>query len=270
MNISLSKLDEKDSNLSDLLALLPFFNRAGNSITPTESRLRYLHEDITKLAVALDVPAGLRSYFLELDERLTAIHAQLATLNVSSLSRVQEYFEEVMPPKFSPLSPDEVTKLLHINSRLVELETAIYTRLSNMHSQLIGQKMPVATGLQLDDFDPVEIEFYLVFNVDPMRPSYRPDGDTVESITVMRQVSLVPRINELGDFDLTNADYWGIGDGKCHNDIPLASGHLLAGKPLCSLFHELFDHWDIGLKGMLQLEEIRFDIALRQSGLFAL
>jgi hypothetical protein len=60
----------------------------------------------------------------------------------------------------------------------------------------------------------------------------------------------------------------GIGDRNCHNTLPV--GHALRDYPLCMLFHEMYDHWDIGLKDILQLERIWFDIRLQQSGCFTL
>lgn len=226
------------------------------------------------LAHANDIPVSLREYFHKLGVQVGDIHARLLTLKISTKNEIQEFLLSARQRERSvTFSAAEIAKLEQVNSRLVDLEKAIYARIKDIHSHLHGLESPALDGLKWDQWDGADVEMQLRFALDPERPSYYPDesGESIDleqlSITVMN-ISL--DINDVKNFDPGNSEYWGLGDGEDHNDIHADWDHPLAGLPLCFLFHELFDHAEVGVQGMLHLEEIWFDVKLQQSCWFRL
>ncbi len=270
----ISPLNSDDCRPSDLLMLLPLCQHSAAGMTSAVISLDYLHQELSMLAHANDIPVSLREYFLKLGGQIGGVHAQLRAVQVAAKNEIQDFLLSARQSERSvAFSAAEIAKLVQVNSRLVELEKAIYTRIVDIHSHLHGLDSPALDGLKWDQWDGADVEMQLRFALDSERPSYYPDesGESIDleqlSITVM---NIHLDINDVKNFDPGNSEYWGLGDGEDHNDIHSDCDHPLAGLPLCFLFHELFDHADVGLRGMLHLEEIWFDVKLQQSGWFRL
>lgn len=95
----------------------------GGDVLSHESRgLKHLANDLTELAAAHDLPELLRSYYAELSQNLNRLLTELNDLEESSSGRADQLLDQRTPIFWEPLPPEEVSDLLGINARLVELE----------------------------------------------------------------------------------------------------------------------------------------------------
>jgi hypothetical protein len=61
---------------------------------------------------------------------------------------------------------------------------------------------------------------------------------------------------------------WGLNDGQNHSDLSGCEGHPLQHFSQSYLFHELFDHANAGLWGMLHLQSLWIEIIPHRSANF--
>lgn len=268
----LSLLDSADLRASDYLMLLPFAQHGFAGLSLAKISLNNLHRELNLLANGTDIPASLRRYYGLLGAKYENIHAQLELLMQSTRSEIRDFVMNERPRECATdYSAEQIARLVQINSELVDLEKAIFKRVAGLHLQ--DQANPGLNGLSWDEWDGVEVELQLKFALDPERSSYYPDdsGNSVDLENIaIKPLSLCLDINDVKKFAQNNQGYWGVADGNDHNDIHPDWDHPLAGLHLCTLFHELFDHAEVGGQGMLQLEEVWFDIKMQQSGCFKL
>lgn len=269
---SVLSLCADDLSHSDVLTLLPLSRHSMAGLGGMEIELRILLEEVTSFAHADDLPPSLREFYQALADRVSSIHSELKSVSRATDTVVRDLVHERSPKFNNELSDDEVARLLQINQQLVTLEAAIVDRVSGLSRALGTVPAAESDNLTWDEWDQLEVSLWLVFAKDADRPSYRPDlqgGDLLENMA-LSDLRISLELNNFRRGSPDDTDYWGLGDSNDHNDIPRDCGHPLAGVPLCMLFHELFDHADVGLKGMLRLEQILFDVRLQQSATYSL
>jgi hypothetical protein len=268
----MSPLNSSDLRTCDYLMLLPFAQHGSAGLSLAKISLNNLHRELNLLANGADIPASLCRYYGLLGTKYGHIHAQLDELMRSTRNEIRDFVMNERPrERAADYSTEQIARLVQINSQLVDFEKAIFKRVAGL--RLHDLENPVLNGLSWDEWDGVEVELQLRFALDPERPSYYADdsGNSVylEQISI-NILTIQLDINDVKNFAPNNQDYWGLADGNDHNDIHPGWDHPLAGLHLCTLFHELFDHAEIGGKGMLQLKEVWFDIKMQQSGDFKL
>lgn len=265
-------LNAADLTLSDWLTLLPLTRHSMAGLGGMGIEWRILLEEISSFVHANDLPPSLREFYRAFADRLSAIHSELKAVGNEAESVVSDLFYKTCPKFDVELSEAEIARLLQLNQQLVTLEAAIVERVSSLSRALGAVPAVDTTDLAWCAWDTLEVNLWLVFAKDADRPSYRPDlqdGYPLENMA-LSDLKIYLDLNDVSRLSPNHAEYWGIGDGKDHNDIPCDFGYPLAGVPLCMLFHELFDHADVGLKGMLQLEKILLDVRLEQSATYQL
>ncbi len=221
----------------------------------------------TQLASAEDVPLPLRRYYAKAGKKLTEMEARLKKyldsaycdgLDLSmSISRALGRLE---------LTEEDVSRLRHVNNRLLELEKSLKQMTDGMSERLEGLD---PSGVEWDEWDMVEIILWLRIGPDPERPAYDPDSKWAEDglfepVQIRVKIyELWKRVTEVGE------EPWGLDDGRQnHGDFFGFEGHQLEHIPECYLYHQLFDHADVGLWGMLHLRSIWMEVIPHRSGNF--
>lgn len=242
---------------SDLLPL----TGAMKTIEQFERRLRISIEcdveSFSPLAAADDVPQPLRRYYSKVVKKLMAAKKCLQPLLAecdgwalarrieSSLGRLE-------------LTEEDLSRLRHVNNRLLELEKSLKQMTDGMRERLEGLNPP---GVQWDEWDMVEINLCLSIGTDSERPAYDPDvwaeEGLMESVEIRVQISVFWEADE--------EERWGLDDGQDHSEFGECGGYPLRQG---YLFHQLYDHADVGLWGMLHLQSLWIEIIPHRSGDF--
>lgn len=262
-----------DYRPSDYLAMLPLSRIKAGGICTAKSEMQALHRELDFLAASADVPIILRDYYRNLAAKVDGLGAQLGALENETRNEAQDFRYNIQRKDQLPLSKKEMAKLYQVNARLIDLEKLLFSKATDLRTRLIGAPDPTDDGVKWDTWDGVDIELWLIFEPDSERPSYHHgtarDEMNLENLA-FNDIRIWLNINDAATFNPADKNRWGIADGLDHNDISGIDGHPFSNLPQCSLFHEIYDHAEVGIQGMLRLSQIWFDVNLKQSGYFTL
>jgi hypothetical protein len=261
----MSKLTYHESDLEVLVGSTNNLCRLERELTID---LRCTEEAYTRIGSAAELPEHLRDYFTSAGKKLDEMHNRLS-------KELREIEEEGTELRYSirpsipliELTDEVLDQLEHINSRLKVLEKSLMEMIEGMHSRCNGLN---PASVDWDEWDKyVEIFLTLTIGPDPERPSYAPA--LWEEDGIMEMFQLEVRLSCAADRYLTKEkDYWGIEDGNDHGTQVPHYGQLSRDFDQCYLFHDLYDHADVGLWGILHLRSMRIEIEPRRSGCFTI
>ena len=146
--------------------------------------------------------------------------------------------------------------LRHVNTRLQDLEKSIQQMINGMHERLEGFD---PRGTEWDKWDDSEIILWLEFSSDTARPAYNADAWAEDGM--MEPLEIRVKLWSCGERRSRGLD-----DGKNHSDRGGCEGSPMQYFHQCKLFHELWDHADVGAWGMLNLQSIWIEIIPHRSG----
>lgn len=225
--------------------------------------LRMAGEAFTLLASGVDVPERLRQHYEKVGRKLTGME-----LHLKKYLRTMQDKEARMARQIASklpsyvLSETEMVRLHQVNARLQCLEKILKERLIELHERL-NRLEPV--GVEWDRWDCTEIKLWLRFNPEENRPAYnRSDDGLLEPVVIKVGLS---RFDNHTD---PQRKYWGLDDGENHSDLIGCEGSQMQHFQQCYLFHELWDHAEVGMWGMLNLHSIWIEIMPHQSGDFVI
>lgn len=216
------------------------------------------------LASAEDVPSSLRRYYSKVGKVLTRTecrlkkHLRTAESDGEKLSaRIHSALDHVELPE------EYIARLHHVNARLQALEKSLQQMIDGMHDRMEGLN---PLGVEWDDWDRSEINLCLNFKPDAERPAYNNNLDEcglLEPLEIRVSISTQVRSN-------VEKEPWGLDDGQNHNDLAGCEGSPMQHFHQCYLFHELWDHADVGYWGMLNLHSIWVEFIPHRSGNFTI
>jgi hypothetical protein len=228
--------------------------------------LRLAGEAFTLLASGADVPERLRRYYGKVGKKLTVTESRL-----KKYLRATEYEGERIARRISStlshhnLTEEEMDKLRHVNTRLQALEKTLQDKMDGMLERLEGLD---PAGVEWDRWDGTDIILWLSFNPEKERPSY--NADTWAEDGIMEPIEAKVKIWCLDKRDPTDKEPWGLDDGQNHSDLGGCEGSQMQHFHQCYLFHELWDHADVGTWGMLNLRSIWIEVMPHRSGDFVI
>ena len=124
------------------------------------------------------------------------------------------------------------------------------------------------TGVEWDIWDGTEIKLWVEIGLDSERPAYDPDAWTEDG--KMDPIKICARITRSWKLGADRKKPWGLCDGQNHSDMGGCEGHPMQHFNQCYLFHELFDHANVGLWGMLNLSSLWIEVIPHRSGNFTI
>lgn len=222
-------------------------------------------EAFTQLSSAEDVPTPLRRYYAKVGKRLTDTEIRLKKYLRSARSEGQKISSRIDKALgHTELTEEELIRLRHVNTRLQELEKILQQKIDGMHQRL-DEFNPA--GVEWDEWDAGEIILWLKIGPDAERPAYDPDTWTEEYLmeSLEIRVTIWERARRKSD-----EERWGLDDGQNHSDMRGCIGHPMQHFNQCYLFHELFDHANVGIWGMLNLQALWIEILPHRSGDFTI
>ena len=221
--------------------------------------IRYAGKALSVLSTQKDVPVLMRRYFDKVGKELTDTEARLKSELSKSLSDGLKLFS-ALNAKMSPeaLCTEDWEKLQSVNMRLQALEKSLHEMMAAMHEK-IGEINPA--GVEWDAWDDSEIILWLKFGADVERPAYQPEKWAEDGI--MEPLEIRVKVSSCGELNT-----WGLNDGKNHSDMGVCEGHPMQHFHQCYLFHELWDHTEVGLYGMLNLRSLWIEIISHRSANF--
>ena len=227
-----------------------------------KNHVESIGEALTLLASAEDVPPPLCRYYAKVGKGLTE---KITRLNryLCSVEREGENLSRRINSALGRLNftEEDMNRLRHVNSRLLELEKSLKQMIDGMRKRLDGLD---PLGVKWDEWDMVEIILWLRVGTDPERPSYDPDNKWAEG-GLMEPLDIRVELNECWNLDNAEGEEpWGLDDGQNHNDL----GGAMRDFHQCYLFHEIYDHADVGFWGMLHLRSLWIEIIPHRSGDF--
>ena len=229
--------------------------------------LRHTGEAFTLLASAQDVPPPLRHYYAKVGKKLTDTVTRLKKNLRSAESegaklerRINSALENV------ELTNADMSRLLHVNHRLMELEKSLKQMADGMCERLEGLD---SAGVAWDERDSTEIKLRVEIGPDTERPAYNPDAWAEAGLMEPIEISIrITRSWKLEAMEVKKP--WGLDDGQNHSDMGGCEGHPMQHFNQCYLFHELWDHANVGLWGMLNLRALWIEILPHRSGDFTI
>ena len=227
--------------------------------------IRHAGETFTLLGLAEDIPPPLRLYYAKVGKKLTDTVTRLKQNLRSSESdwwklerRVNSALESL------ELTEEDMSRLRHINNRLMELEKSLRKMADGMCERLEGLD---PSGVEWDDWDSTEIKLRVEIGSDSERPTYAPNAWAENG--EMEPIKICARITRSWKLDATEKNKpWGLDDGQNHSDLGGCEGSQMQHFQQCYLFHELFDHSNVGIWGMLNLRALWIEILPHRSGDF--
>jgi hypothetical protein len=234
------------------------------AIRGLSSNITSAGDAFTVLSAAADVPPPLRRYYAKVGKKLTVTGTRLEqdiklakhdALNLkisinSTLERLR-------------LSEEELARLCHVNTRLLELEKSLEQMVAGMRERLEGLD---PSDVEWDEWDGFDIILWPRIGPDPERPAYDPDAWAITGI--MKPLEIRAEIWESWRrFTADDKEPWGLDDGRNHSEFAGCDGYPEYSHQ-CYLFHELHDHAHVGLWGMLNLQALRIEITPSRSGSF--
>lgn len=229
--------------------------------------LRHAGEAFTLLASAQDVPPPLRHYYAKVGKRLTDTVNRLKRNLRSSESeawklerRINSAMDDV------ELTEANMCQLRHVNNRLMELEKSLKQMTDGMCERLEGLD---PSGVAWDEWDSTEIKLWIEIGPDAERPAYNPDAWAEAGL--LEPIEICIRITRSWKLDAMEVKKpWGLDDRQNHSDMGGCEGHPMQHFNQCYLFHELWDHANVGLWGMLNLRALWIEIMPHRSGDFTI
>lgn len=229
-----------------------------------DSTLKSSVESLSALATADDIPASLRRYYYRYAKQLKAAEDRLRKVVKSARCDGFELSMRIQRELGTPTFTDcDLARLHHINGRLRVLEKSIKTLLVDMEKRLSALS---PDGVAWDEWDCVAINLWLGFTSENERPSYDPERLADADLEEPPQICV--RIWDHSCLRDKHDEAWGLDDGQDHGDLSNCNGHPLQHFNQCYLFHELYDHANIGIAGMLHLHKIWIEIIPHRSGDF--
>lgn len=227
--------------------------------------IKHAGEAFTLLASANDVPLPLRRYYAKIGRKLTATGSRLKRDMNSAVNngwklamRINSTLDDLR------LTEEDLARLHHVNHRLLELEKSLKQMVDGMRERLDGHD---TSGVEWDVWDGVEITLCLSIGATPERPAYDPDAWAETGL--MEPMEIRVRICRHWEREVaSDRKPWGLNDGQNHSDMSGCEGHPLQHFHQSYLFHELFDHANVGVWGMLHLQSLWIEIIPHRSGDF--
>lgn len=228
--------------------------------------LRLAGEAFTQLASGEDVPLRLRRYYENVGKKLTATELRLKKY-LRSTGHEGEKLSWGIRSTFhrDNLTEEEITKLRHVNARLQALEKTLQDKMNGMFDRLEGLD---PADVEWDRWDGTGIILWLSFEPEKERPSY--NADTWAEDGIMEPIEVKVEIRCHGKRDPDDKEPWGLDDGQNHSDLGGCEGSQMQHFYQCYLFHELWDHADVGTWGMLNLHSIWIEVMPHRSGDFVI
>jgi hypothetical protein len=226
-------------------------------------QIRCAEEAFTQLASAEDVPPVLRSYYAKVGKKLDETEVRLKKYLRSAKVEGEKLSSRIHKTLgHSELTEEEMNRLRHVNTRLQDLEKILQQKIDGMHERLEGFD---PAGVEWDEWDAGEIILWLRISTVAERPAYDPatwgEDYLMESLEIRVAVWERPRS------DAAKVP-WGLDDGQNHSDLGGCEGSQMQHFHQCYLFHELWDHADVGTWGMLNLRSIWIEVMPHRSGDF--
>ncbi len=222
-------------------------------------------EAFTQLSSAEDIPAPLRRYYEKIGKRLTDTEAHLKEYLRSTrytglklFSRIENRLGRTV------LSDGEMNRLRHVNIRLQALEKILQQKIDGMNERLDGFN---PYGVEWDEWDAGEIILWLTIGPDAERPAYHPDKWTEDNNMESLQIRVTVWERRRDD---AKEKRWGLDDDENHSDLAGCEGSQMQHFHQCYLFHELWDHADVGFRGMLNLQSLWIEVLPHRSGNFTI
>jgi hypothetical protein len=221
----------------------------------------------TLLASAEDFPPPMRLYYAKVEQKLTNVVTRLRrTLRLSASegfkleSRINSALHDL------ELTAEDMSRLRHVNARLLKLEKSLKQITCGMRDRLDGL---VSASVDWDEWDSTEIKLWAEIGQDPERPTYDPDAWSENG--EMESIKICVRITQSWAPNATEGEKpWGLDDGQNHSDMGGCSGHPMQYFNQCYLFHELFGRANVGIWGMLHLRSLWIEIIPHRSGEFVI
>lgn len=163
------------------------------------------------------------------------------------------------------LTDENLARLRHVNHRLLELEKSLKQMVDGMRERLDGLD---PSGVVWDVWDGVDIILRLSIGPDPERPAYDPEAWTETGLMEPLEIRVKLWGQRWERETAVDNNLWGTDDAQNHSDLSGREGHPLQHFPQSYLFHELFDHANVGVWGMLHLQSIWIEIIPHRSGNF--
>jgi hypothetical protein len=229
------------------------------------SEIRLAAQAFNLLASATDIPPPLHRYYEKVGKKLT-LTAKRLSQNVNSA--VGDGWKLTMRIDSAlgrlPLTEEELERLRHVNNRLLELEKSLKQMVDGLRQRLEGLD---PSGLESDEWDGVDIILWVNISAAPERPAY--DPDTWSETGILEPIEIRAKIFAAWKRDTREETRpWGLNDGQNHSDLSGCEGHPLQHFSQSYLFHELFDHANAGLWGMLHLQSLWIEIIPHRSANF--
>ena len=221
-------------------------------------------EAFTQLASAEDVPPFLRRYYAKVGEKLSGTEISLKKyLKSAKYEGLNLYSRIGSALLLKDLTEEDLSKLHHVNTRLHALEKTLLQMLDGMRERMEGFN---PSGVKWDDWDNAEIILWLRFEPDDQRPTYGQDWDEsslMEPLDIRVTIMVPVKRN-------TEKPPWGLDDGQNHSDLGDCEGSPMQHFHQCYLFHELWDHADVSIWGMLNLRSLWIEVVPHRSGDFSI
>lgn len=229
--------------------------------------IRLAGEAFTLLAAADDVPPPLRRYYAKVGKKLTALGARLKQYLHSAehagwklAMRINSTLDHLV------LTDEDLAHLSYVNNRLLELEKLLKQMVDGMRERLKGLD---PSGVEWDVWDDLDIILWLRIGPDPERPTY--DPEVWAEAGLMQPLEIKVKVWQCWEREtVSDKKPWGLDDGQNHSDMGGCEGHPLQHFSQSYLFHELFDHANVGVWGMLHLQSIWIEIIPHRSGDFVI
>lgn len=164
------------------------------------------------------------------------------------------YFQEYVPLLPKTTLPDDDLTEIHLGKL-----RALNARLTDIEEQLVREVQPQVEALQARVDDPedwlqdFECEISLRFSVSADDPDY--DEEDSENALLTREHS----------YDTIHAHYNDrVVDGINWNMYEKRDGCAMRDDTHCWLFHDLYDHADIGWANLLRIDEVWIDVQFWQ------
>jgi len=223
-------------------------------------------EAFTRLASADDVPSTLRRFYSKVGKNLTDTGMRLKKyLDATEYEAMNISLRIKNALGRNELSENDMKRLRHVNTRLQELESILQDKLDAMHERLEGLN-PV--GVEWDRWDGTDIILWLSFEPNSERPSY--NADTWADDGIMEPLEVRVKLWSCRNRTQDDKEPWGLNDGKDHSDLGGFKDSQLQHFHQCYLFHEIYDHADVGTLGILNLRSIWIEVMPHRSGDFVI
>lgn len=256
---------------ADLVPLIAGIRALDSMSITLDIEIKAVAEAFAVLAEAADVPMPLRKYYAKVEKKLSAAKIgwkqKLDPKQLGIWGRLcgmDLYVRTRSTLGLMKLNDEELERLHHVNNRLLELEKSLKQMTNGMRERLDGFS---SSGVEWDPYDGIQIKLWLRIGPDPERPSY--DPDVWDESGLMEPLEICVNILEHWQSKTTeDEDPWGLDDGQDHSELSGREGHPLQNIHQSYLFHEFYDHAEVGAWGMLNLQALWIEVISHRSGDF--